>query len=660
MTSTTFIIAGIIVVLVVITFIGLLSRYRKCASDEILVVFGKAGKKTVTNPTTGKKEEVILPSKIIHGGGTFVMPVIQDWRKMSLKPIQIQVNVSGVSSQMIKVNIPVTLTTGIGTTQVLMQNAASRFLTANTREIAGQIQDILIGEVRSLMATMTIEEINADRIKFLGKAKENIETELNKVGFSIININNADISDDANYIKNLGQKAATKAQAQAQADIAEEKKKGDIQIAETEKERQIAVTNAEKDRETQVAQTKQEKEVKVAEINQEKEIKLAEAEKNKLSGIAAQQAEQEANVAKSQTQAATAKAQAEAEKVANVAQAKSEADSKQARAEAEAVANIARSQAEADARKAEAIAEKETRVAQAKQKQEAETQKAINEQEAAVAQYESEKRQKAAEADKAAGVAEHMATIEVSKAKGEAAQAAAEAEKVAGTSEVEAKMQIEKTKQEKQLEVNEAAALAMEAKLHAETIVPAQKEKEKITIEAEAVKQKAILEAEAAAAKILKEAEAKADATKLQMEAEAEGTKKKLLAEAEGKRASLMAEADKVQAIEMAPALAVEKMIESGLTPEMIVQYKTVDQLTGIAEASAQMFEHIHLGQVTVYGNENTAGNFMAKTAENLNPALDLLKTIPLADTFKQMFGKKQIESKETKEETTDTFEEVK
>lgn len=128
---------------------------------------------------------------------------------MSLKPIQ--VNVTGVSSQMIKVTIPVT--TGIGTTQTLMQNAASRFLTAKTSEISDQIKDILIGEVRSLMATMTIEEINADRIKFIGKAKENIETELNKVGFSIININNADILDDANYIKNLGQKAATKAQA---------------------------------------------------------------------------------------------------------------------------------------------------------------------------------------------------------------------------------------------------------------------------------------------------------------------------------------------------------------------------------------------------------------------------------------------------------------
>lgn len=444
MTTETLIVAGVIVLLVVVTFIGLLSRYRKCASDEILVVFGKAGKKKVVNEKTGKTEEVILPSKIIHGGGTFVMPAIQDWAKMSLKPIQIQVMVEGVSSQMIKVRIPVTLTTGIGTDQVLMQNAASRFLTAKTSEISDQIKDILIGEVRSLMATMTIEEINADRIKFIGKAKENIETELNKVGFSIININNADISDDANYIKNLGQKAATKALAQAQADIAEEKKKGDIQIAETNKQREIAVADAEKERETTVAQTKQEQEVKVAEINQEKAIRLAEAEKNKQAGIAEQKAEQEASIARANTQAESAKAEAESQRIANVAKSASEAASKKAAADAEAEANVAKAKAEADSKKAEAEALKQTRIAQAKQKQEADTQKAINEQEAATAEYESQKRIKAAEADKQAGVAEQKATIEVSKAKGEAAQAQAEAEKVAGTSKVEARMAVAK------------------------------------------------------------------------------------------------------------------------------------------------------------------------------------------------------------------------
>jgi flotillin len=150
-------------------------------------------------------------------------------------------------------------------------------------------------------------------------------------------------------------------------------------------------------------------------------------------------------------------------------------------------------------------------------------------------------------------------------------------------------------------------------------------------------------------------AEAKANATQMQLEAEAEGTKRKLLAEAEGKRASLMAEADKITAVEMAPAKAVEKMIECGMTPQTIVQYKTVDQLKGIAEASAEMYEHIHLGQVTVYGNENTAGSFMAKTAENLNPAFELLKSIPFKKTFKEMF----VEDKKDNP-TEDNFEAVK
>jgi len=607
MTDPTLIVTGIITILVILTIIGLMSRYRRCASDEILVVFGKAGKKTVFNPKMSRNETVILPSKIIHGGGTFVFPVIQDWRKMSLKPIQIQATVKGPTSQFINVTIPVTLTTGIGTTDTLMQNAASRFLTCSTNEISQQITDILIGEMRSVVSTMSIEEINADRVAFLGKAKESIETELNKVGFTIININNAEIKDDANYIENLGKKAATKAQAQAQADIAEEEKKGQIQIAETTKEKDIAVAQANKERETQVAQARQEQAINVAEIDKDKEIKLAEAEKLRESGKAAQTAEMEANMAKS----------------------KAEAESAKAARKAEAVASIAKSEAEADAAQAEAEAQKQVRIAKAEQEQEAKTQEAINEQEAKVAEFESQKRQRSAEANKKAGVAEQRATIEVSTAKGEAAKAEAEAQRVAGVSKAEA-----------EIEIANKTAKAAEAKLNAEVIVPAQKKKEEIVIQAEAEKQKKVVEAEAEAEAIRQKAFAEATAIQTKAEAEAEGNKKKLLAEAEGKRASLMAEADKVQAIEMAPALAVQKMIETGMTPEMVVQFKTVDQLKGIAEAQAQVFEHIHLGEVTVYGNENTAGQFMASMAENLNPAFELLKSIPFKKTLNAIVGK--------------------
>lgn len=142
----------------------------------------------------------------------------------------------------------------------------------------------------------------------------------------------------------------------------------------------------------------------------------------------------------------------------------------------------------------------------------------------------------------------------------------------------------------------------------------------------------------------MKAAEAEANATKMQLEAEAEGTKKKLLAE--GKKASLMAEAEQKQAMEMAPALAVEHMIKSGMHPEAIVQYAMTDRWKEVAEANAKVFEHIQLGNVTVYGDSNTAGQFMANMAKNLAPSLEIARNLPIADSLKQIItGKKPEES---------------
>lgn len=89
---------------------------------------------------------------------------------------------------------------------------------------------------------------------------------------------------------------------------------------------------------------------------------------------------------------------------------------------------------------------------------------------------------------------------------------------------------------------------------------------------------------------------------------------------------------------------------------ELLVVYgKTGSHKEKVSERDAKVFEHIHLGQVTVYGNENTAGSFMAKTAENLNPAFELLKSIPFKKTFKEMF----VEDKKDNP-TEDNFEAVK
>lgn len=630
----TFSLIGVAALILVTTIWGLLSRYRRSAPDELLVVFGKAGK--VTND---EGKTIVTPSKIIQGGGAFVWPIIQDFKKMSMKPIQIKVTVDGIDSQAIPMHLPVVLTTAISQDKIIQQNAATRFLSATPTEIEKQISEILIGETRAIMATMLIEEINADRNTFLGKVRESLEQELTKVGYDVTNINISEITDDADYIKNLGKKAETKARANAEADIAEQTKQGNIKIANTKKEEEIAVADAEREKQVQVNQTKQEQEVKVAEINREKQIKLAEAEKERESGVAVQEAEKAARIAEAQADAESNKAKAMARQVAAVAAAEAEAESKKAEFEATQTKNIAKAEADAEAAQNEAEALKQVRIAKAKQDQEAETIKATQEKEAKAAEYESNKRQRKAEQDKLAGVAEQEAKIDVAKARAKAAQAEADAVKVGETAKVEAEMAVAKTRQERQLEVNKAQAKAAEEQLNATEIVPAQKAKEKAVIEAEAIKRKAELEAEAVKARMLREAEAEAEATRIKLNAEAEGTKNKLMAEAEGKRASLMAEAEALQQKELAPAMAFEKMVEvAGGRPDLAVQWKTVDHLEGIAGAQAEALSKISLGNVMVYGDTSTGGKFIKDLMANVTPAIDMIST-GMKEPLKNLLG---------------------
>ena len=650
----TFGLIGVATLIVVLTIWGLLSRYRRSAPDELLVVFGKAGK-----VKTEDGKEVMTPSKIIQGGGAFVWPIIQDFKKMSMAPIQIKVTVDGIDSQAIPMHLPVVLTTAISQDKLIQQNAATRFLSASPQEIQKQISEILIGETRAIMATMLIEEINADRNTFLGKVRESLEQELTKVGYDVTNINISEITDDADYISNLGKKAATKAKANAEADIAEQTKQGNVKIANTKKEEEIAVAAAEKEKQVQVNQTKQEQEVKVAEINREKQIKLAEADKERESGVAVQEAAKAAAIAEAQADAESNKAKAMARQVASVAEAEAEAESKKAEFEATQTKNIAKAEADAEAARNEAEALKQVRIAKAKQEQEAETIKATQEKEAKAAEYESNKRQRKAEQDKLAGVAEQEAKIDVAKARAKAGQAEADSIKVAETAKVEAEMSVAKTRQEKQLEVNKAAAKAAEEQLNAEQIVPAQKAKEKAVIEAEAIKRKAELEAEAVKARMLREAEAEAEATRIKLNAEAEGIKNKLMAEAEGKRASLMAEAEALQQKELAPAMAFEKMVEvAGGRPDLAVQWKTVDHLEGIAGAQAEALSKISLGQVTVYGDASTGGKFVKELMANVTPAIDMISS-GMKDPLKNLLGigKQPAELPSTEEQINENKE---
>lgn len=605
MNLTLIIIIGVIVLLVILTVFGLLSRYRKCPSDQLLVVFGKLA---------GNKKA----AKVYPGGGVFVWPFIQDYKTMSMLPFQIPSHVVGPDKGMVTTHVDIALTTGISADPTNQLNAVNRFLTAKPSEIQDQIKTILDGAIRDIVASMPIEDLNSNRDKFKEEVFSSLADKLTKIGYEIIDINIQRIMDEDDYLNNLGKKKVTEARANALADIAEKERDGEVRKANILKDQSIQIAAAEKDKAVTVAETKQQQTVRVAEIERDKEVSLAEADKVKLSGIAAQ----------------------EADKRAQVARAKADANIAEAQADADATAKVAQADAEADAAQAEAQATKEIRVAKAQQNQEAQTIQAIQEKEAKKAEFESMKEQRKAEAEKKAGVVQQEAKIAVAEATAKAGKAQAEQVKTVELAKVDAQMTVSKLEQERQTEVNKAKAEAEKAKLTAEKIVPAEMEKQTILINAEAAKQQTIIDAEAKAAAILKEAEADAEKIRMTKNAEAEGIKSVKLAEAEGERALLMADADAKTKIGMIPAEVVKAMIYAGMTPDMIVQYMTVDHIEGIAEAQAKAYEHIHLGSVNVYGNENTAANFMTSVAQSVMPMIQTAG--PIKEALGGLFKKKE------------------
>lgn len=210
--TTIMYVSAILAVVIILTIIGVLSRYRRCKPNQVLVVYGKTG---------GEKKS----AKLYHGGAAFVLPIIQSYDVLSMEPMQIDCKLTGaLSSQNIRVDVPTTITVAISTNPEIMQNAAERLLGMDTESTENLITDIVYGQMRLIIAEMTIEKLNSDRDEFLDKARKNIDNELNKLGLYLLNINISDIRDEAGYIMNLGKEAESRALNEAQANIEEQEK----------------------------------------------------------------------------------------------------------------------------------------------------------------------------------------------------------------------------------------------------------------------------------------------------------------------------------------------------------------------------------------------------------------------------------------------------
>lgn len=324
-------------VVLFVTILALVSRYKRCPSDKILVIYGRTGGSS---------------AKCIHGGGAFIWPVIQDYAFLDLKPLSIEANLTNaLSRQNIRVDVPCRFTIAISTEADNMNTAAERLLGLSAEQIQELAKDILFGQLRLVIATMTIEEINSDRDKFLENISKNVDSELKKIGLKLINVNVTDIKDESGYIAALGKEAAAKAINEAKISVAEQEKIGetgkaladrekDTQIAETHRDRDVKIAITQKDREISIATAVKDETIGKAEAQRDTRVKTAEANAIAIQG------ENEAKIAIANSEAQRREKEAEALRIATSAEKVQQARALEASYVAEQKAEDARAQRE--------------------------------------------------------------------------------------------------------------------------------------------------------------------------------------------------------------------------------------------------------------------------------------------------------------------------
>ena len=284
----------------------------------------------------------------MHGGARLVWPLFQNFSYMDLTPISISVDLkNALSKQNIRIDVPSIFTVGISTEPGIMQNAAERLRSLKLPAIQELAKDIIFGQLRLVIATMDIEEINTNRDKFLDAVSLNVESELKKVGLRLINVNVTDINDESGYIAALGKEAAAKAINDAKKSVAEKNRDGAIGEAMAVKEERIELAQAN----SIAVEGENESKAKISQSNAKRREIEAEAERlaTVAEKIAAAKAKEEAYKAEQQAEIERAKKEKSTLEADVITKALIEKQKIELEAEAEAEKQRRQAQGEADA-----------------------------------------------------------------------------------------------------------------------------------------------------------------------------------------------------------------------------------------------------------------------------------------------------------------------
>ncbi|MBD8063703.1 SPFH domain-containing protein [Oceanitalea stevensii] len=403
-----------LIALVIIGFVYAKVRFKIATPDEALIITGRKSGKPVINPETGDETTDLSGQRVVIGGGTFVKPVFEQVVRLSLASQSFSVAAEDATT---KSGVGVTLRSiavvKVGGTERMVRAAAQRFAGRSQEQvIEQQTSEVLVGVLRTIAGTLTVESILYERQEFSKEVKDIAVPMLAERGLVLENFEIQTVEDSGDYIRNLGRPRAAAvardaeiAEAQAQQESTERSNEAAVQIAESNKalalrNAQIAQQTAQAQAEAEAAKERAEAEAQQAVLVEQEQVAVRraalreqelqtevrkpaearkyeaaqeadarkysveqEAEASKTTAIRKAEAEAQRTIAQADAEASAARARAEADLVQQqrraegaLALARAEADGVQARGEAEAAAERAKGEARGAAIKAESDA----------------------------------------------------------------------------------------------------------------------------------------------------------------------------------------------------------------------------------------------------------------------------------------------------------------
>lgn len=259
----------IILAALIVVIIAILSTWKKVPSDKAAVIVG-----------LGKP-------KVVTGGGTIVVPIIQRMDTITLENIMFEVEIRQTKTSL---GVPINAQ---GVVVLKVKNDESSILAAvqqfnyqdenkTVETIRIQSSEICKGKLREIVSSMSVEDIYGDRESFAAKVQTIAGTELGEMGLELKTFTINDITDDDGYIEALGKEQIAKVKSSAAIAEAEAAKEREVRTAEAMREQQIKTAEArrigkqaELEAETQIAESEKNKQLKVLSFQKEQETQKA-------------------------------------------------------------------------------------------------------------------------------------------------------------------------------------------------------------------------------------------------------------------------------------------------------------------------------------------------------------------------------------------------